>query len=54
MATISFSEATYTVIENEEDVTVELVRSGDVSKEVVVLIGSHPYRGTAAGTSSNT
>ena len=36
-------------MENEGVATVELVRSGDTSREVVVLLGSHPYRGTATG-----
>ena len=37
------------VRENEGVVKVELVRSGDTSSEVVVLIGNHPYYGSAAG-----
>ena len=49
MATISFSQSELTVRENEGVVKVELVRSGDTSSEVVVLIGSHPYSGSAAG-----
>ena len=49
MATISFSQSEFTVIENEQIVRVELVRSGDISTEAVVLIGSDPYKGNAAG-----
>ena len=49
VATISFSRLEYTVIENEERVGVELVRSGDVFREAVVLIGTNPYKGSAMG-----
>ena len=49
MATISFSRLEYTVIENEELVRVELVRSGDVFREAVILIGTNPYKGSAMG-----
>ena len=49
MATISFSQLEYAAIENDDYARVELVRSGDVSSEVVVLIGSNPYKGSAMG-----
>ena len=49
VATISFSQSEFTVLENEEFSRVELVRSGDISREAVVLIGSDPYKGDAAG-----
>ena len=49
MATISFSQSEFTVLENEEFARVKLVRSGDISREAVVLIGSDPYKGDAAG-----
>ena len=50
MATVSFSQSEFVVIENEELVEVELVRSGDISSEVTLLIGNDPYRGSATGT----
>ena len=49
VATISFSQSEFMVIENEEFVKVDLVRSGDLMSEVVVLIGTDPYRGSATG-----
>ena len=49
MAAISFSQSEFMVIENEEFVKVDLVRSGDLMSEVVVLIGTDPYRGSATG-----
>ena len=49
VATISFSQLEYTVIENDEFVMVEIVRSGDVFREAVVLIGTNPYKGSAMG-----
>ena len=49
MATISFSQSSFVVAENAKVVTIELVRSGDTSSEVVILIGSHPYKGSATG-----
>ena len=49
VATVSFSQSTFIVAENAKVVTIDLVRSGDTSSEVVVLIGSHPYKGSATG-----
>ena len=49
VARISFSQSEFMVKENEEVIRVELVRSGDTSMEVIVLIASHPYEGSAAG-----
>ena len=49
VARISFSQSEFMVVENEEVVRVELVRSGDTSSEVVVLIANQPYQGSAAG-----
>ena len=49
VAAISFSQSEFVVIENEEFVKVDLVRSGDLMSEVVVLIGTDPYRGSATG-----
>ena len=49
VATISFSQSKFTALENEEFARVELVRTGDISREAVVLIGSDPYKGDAAG-----
>ena len=49
VATVSFSQSEFVVIENEESVKVELVRSGDISSEVTLLIGNDPYRGSATG-----
>ena len=49
MATISFSQSSFDVVENEAVIVIGLVRSGDTTSEVVVLIGSHPYQGSAIG-----
>ena len=49
VATISFSKSNYKVIENEGVVKINLLRSGNTSTEAVVLIGTHPYRGSATG-----
>ena len=49
VATVSFSQSTFMVKENAKVVTIDLVRSGDTSSEVVVLIGSHSYKGSATG-----
>ena len=49
MATISFSQSSFDVVENEAVIVIGLVRSGDTKSEVVVLIGSHPYQGSAIG-----
>ena len=49
MATISFSQSSFDVVENEAIIVIDLVRSGDTTSEVVVLIGSHPYQGSAIG-----
>ena len=50
VAAISFLQSEFMVIENEEFVKVDLVRSGDLMSKVVVLIGTDPYRGSATGT----
>ena len=44
MATISFSEATYTVAEGEE------VREGDTEISAIVLVASDNFVGTAQGS----
>ena len=49
MATISFSQSSFKVVENEAVIVVDLVRSGDTTSEVVVLIGSHHHQGSATG-----
>ena len=49
MAIISFSQSSFDVVENETVIVVDLVRSGDTTSEVVVLIGSHPHQGSAIG-----
>ena len=49
MATVSFSQKTYSVGENKDTLTVSVVRSGDIESTVVVLIANHPYGGTATG-----
>ena len=53
VARISFSQSEFMVMENEEVVKVELVRSGDTSGEVIVLISNQPYQGSAAGRDDN-
>ena len=49
MAIISFSQSSFDVVENETVIVIDLVRSGDTTSEVVVLIGSHPHQGSATG-----
>ena len=49
MARVSFSQSSFKVVENEAAIVIDLVRSGDTTSEVVVLIGSHPHQGTAIG-----
>ena len=49
VARVSFSQSKFNVMENEKVITIELVRSGDTSTEAVVLIGTHPYKGSATG-----
>ena len=49
MATVSFSQSKFSVMENEKAITIKLVRSGDTSTEAVVLIGTHSYKGSATG-----
>ena len=49
MATISFSEATYTVAEGEE-ITVRIVREGDTEISAIVLVASDNFVGTAQGS----
>ena len=54
MAIISFSQSSFDVVENETVIVVDLVRSGDTTSEVVVLIGSHPHQGSATVVQSLT
>ena len=49
MPAISFSQATYSVEENEQILVVSIVRSGDTESFVIVLVANHPYEGTATG-----
>ena len=49
MAIISFSQSSFDVVENEAVVVIDLVRSGDTTSEVVVLIGNIPHQGSATG-----
>ena len=49
VARVSFSQSKFNVMENGKAITIELVRSGDTSTEAVVLIGTHPYKGSATG-----
>ena len=49
MATISFSQSSFKVVENEAVIVIDLVRSGNTTSEVVVLIGSHTHQGSAVG-----
>ena len=50
MATVSFSQEKYSVGENEQTLTVSVLRSGQIDSFVVVLVANHPYEGTATGT----
>ena len=49
VATISFSQSSFDVVENEAVIVIDLVRSGDTTSEVVVLIGNLPHQGSATG-----
>ena len=49
VTTISFSRSEYMVMENETTLRVEIIRSGNISREDVVLIANQPYRGSAKG-----
>lgn len=49
MAAVSFSQATYSIGENAQTLTVSVVRSGDTELYGVVLVANHPYEGTATG-----
>ena len=49
VATVSFSDETYSVGESEQKLIVSILRSGDIESSVVVLIANHPYAGTAFG-----
>ena len=51
MATVSFSQESYDVGENENTVNVSVVRSGDTESQIVVLIASDPIESSATGTS---
>ena len=49
VTTVSFSQEAYSIGENEQILTVSVVRSGDTESFVVVLVASHPDEGTATG-----
>ena len=49
MSSVSFSQVSYSIGENEQTLTVSVVRSGEIESFVVVLVANHPYEGTAAG-----
>ena len=49
MATVSFSEETYSITENVPKLNVTVVRSGDIDSSVTVQIMNHPFEGTATG-----
>ena len=49
VATVSFSQEVYSVGENEQTLTVSVLRSGQIDSFVVVLVANHPYEGTATG-----
>ena len=46
---VSFTQAMYSVREDEEVLTVSVERSGDSDSHVMVLIATHPSEGTATG-----
>ena len=46
---MSFTQAMYSVREDEEVLTVTVERSGDSDSHVMVLIATHPSEGTATG-----
>ena len=46
---MSFTQAMYSVREDEEVLTVSVERSGDCDSHVMVLIATHPSEGTATG-----
>ena len=49
MATVSFSSQTYRTGEKGGNKQVEIVRSGAIDTEAIVLFGTDSFQGTAAG-----
>ena len=53
MATVSFSQATYSVRDDEGTLTVTVERFSDPESYIGVLIATHPTDGTATGMLMN-
>ncbi len=49
MATVSFSETSYTVTEGDE-ITINITREGNTESLAVVLVTSDSFAGTVQGT----
>ena len=47
--TVSFSEETYSVLENVPKLNVTVVRSGDINSSITVQVANRPFEGTATG-----
>lgn len=50
VATVSFSAATYTTVENEGMVSISITRGGDTDSVAVVLVATDIFQGNASGT----
>ena len=50
MATVSFSAATYSAVENEGMISISITRSGDTESVAVVLVATETFQGSASGT----
>lgn len=50
VATVSFSAATYTIVENEGMVSISITRGGDTDSVAVVLVATDIFQGSASGT----
>lgn len=50
MATVSFSAATYTTVENEGMISISITRGGDTESVAVILVATDIFQGSASGT----
>ena len=49
VATVSFDAASYTVLERQSSLSVNITRSGNLQNASVVLVASNNFHGTASG-----
>ena len=49
MATVSFSAATYSTVENEGMISILITRGGDTESVAVVLVATEIFQGSASG-----